>query len=352
MPNIENHLTEKIKTQAIQNPIRLDHYMALCLADEKHGYYTYGDRLGKKGDFITAPEISQLFGEIIAAWLIHHYQQKRLSGQKTSFVEIGAGKGSLMRDILTHIENLAPDIYESASFHIIETSKTFTKIQQETLHDKSVTWHQTIDELPDNFLILWGNEFLDALPIRQFHRYEHQWLETHISFNEKNQQWHFCHNPLTHFLPDYLKNIQADDRQWLEFSPAAIHFCDYLAKYLKQKDGFALFIDYGNTEIVQHTPTLQAVKNHQFANIFDAIGETDLTAHVNFALLNHIFTDYQLNVEFYNQKYFLTTFGICERAEQLITQNPEHAKKITQDLHRLIDDTQMGDLFKIMTINI
>ncbi len=340
-----------------KQPIRLDQFMILALAEPTKGYYQTQDAIGKQGDFITAPEISGLFGDMLTIWLLNIIKDKKPE-QPIVFVEIGAGRGSLMLDICTQLQKLDAKLYHASTFHIIETSQYFTKLQQTRLQSHPITWHQSIDSLPDGFTILWGNEFLDALPIRQFLHDNQQWYETYIAYDSQQQRLQFSHQKLTQPLPYILPNIQLNkdvhniqNGQWFEFSPSALDFCHQLANIIKRNNGAALLIDYGDVHLFRDAPSLQSVQNHHYNHPLQNIGTSDLTAHVNFALLSHIFAEHDFPVSFASQEYFLTALGICTRAERLIDKNPKQSMQINQALNRLIAPDQMGCLFKVMHIN-
>ncbi|MCH9853298.1 MAG: SAM-dependent methyltransferase [Alphaproteobacteria bacterium] len=345
-----NALFQHIKKQ----PIRLDQFMMLALVEPKKGYYQTQDAIGKQGDFITAPEISGLFGDMLTIWLMSIINHKKPK-QPILFVEIGAGRGSLMRDICTQLQKLDATLYQKSSFHIIENSQYFINLQQKRLQSFPIIWHQSIDSLPDGFTILWGNEFLDALPIRQFLYDNQQWHETYIAYDSQQQILQFSHQPLQKPLHYILPNIQLDrdvqNGQWFEFSPSALDFCHQFASIIKKNGGVALLIDYGDEHLFRNAPSLQAVKNHHYSHPLQNIGTSDLTAHVNFVLLNHIFAEHDLPVSFASQEYFLTALGINKRAERLIDKNPKQSQHINQALNRLIAPDQMGHLFKVMAVN-
>ncbi len=344
------NMLEHIKKQ----PIRLDQFMMLALSDAEHGYYQTQNAIGVEGDFITAPEISGLFGDMLTIWLLNIINHKQPQ-QPIVFVEIGAGRGSLMLDICTQLQKLNSNLYDKSSFHIIENSQYFTKLQKTRLASHPIFWHQSIDSLPDGFTILWGNEFLDALPIRQFLYDNQQWHETYISYDSQQQRLQFSHQKLPQPLDTILPNIQLDrdiqNGKWLEFSPSALDFCHRLSSIINKNDGVALLIDYGDEHLLRDSPSLQAVKNHCYSHPLQNIGSSDLTAHVNFALLSHIFAEHDLPINFASQEYFLTSLGICERAKRLIDKNPKQSLQIKQALNRLIAPDQMGNLFKVMSVN-
>ena len=163
-------LARKIKTLIRTNgPISVTDYFALCLADPVYGYYRTRDPFGEAGDFITAPEVSQLFGEMLGVFLVHAWQ-KHGAPEYVRIAEIGPGRGTMMADMLRVISRIAPHLYESATVHLVETSPKLRAVQQETLgmHAARASWHDSFEELPEGFVLLAANELFDAIPIRQF----------------------------------------------------------------------------------------------------------------------------------------------------------------------------------------
>ncbi len=344
MPNF----IESLKQDCAKQPIRLDHYMALCLNRPKQGYYQSRDMFGKKGDFTTAPEISQLFGEIIIAWILWHWQEMKM--EKFALVEAGAGRGSLMLDLLRHGEKICPNFIKAAEIHLIETSPYLRKIQQERLHSYAPTFHETIDTLPEKKIIFLANEFLDALPVRQLYRQGEDWLETYITYNQEKSDLDFCYQKISLPLPVPVPQLKKQDGDWLEFSPQAIHFSQQLANHLSQFQGIALLIDYGTTSPITKQPSFQALSKHTYVDSLADPGNADLTAHVNFSVLDYIFQSYPLKIAFMTQEQFLVNFGIKARAKILCHQNPTRKNDINQALERLTDKNEMGELFKFMII--
>ena len=341
-----NPLKTEIINLCQKQPLRLDHYMKLCLTETDNSYYQSAHIVGRAGDFITAPEISQLFGEIIAAWLIDFWQTEHQSD--FIFVEAGAGRASLMQDILTHAEKICPEFAKKAEIHIIEINPDLQKQQCERLKNYQIHHHDTIETVPEKPMIFLANEFLDVFPIRQFFRKDNDWFETYITYHQEKDRLDFLPIKYNQILP--LPELHPYDGAWLEFSDDAIQFSKKLGQHLQNHKGVALFIDYGGLTPLYDSPSFQALKKHTYVDSLDDSGEADLTAHVNFPIIAHIFENYDLKVEITTQKNFLTNFGIIERANFLIQKNPDHKNEISQALKRLIDPEQMGELFKFMSV--
>jgi NADH dehydrogenase [ubiquinone] 1 alpha subcomplex assembly factor 7 len=304
-------------------------------------YYATRDPLGVAGDFVTAPEISQMFGEIIGLWLADLWS--RAGRPDCNYVELGPGRGTLAVDALRAMRKarLTPDV------HLVETSPVLQKTQAERL--PAATWHEDVTSLPDDrpFLMV-ANEFFDALPIHQLVKSGEGWHERRIA----------CQDTL--FLPVRGKRVpdeivpealrDAAPGSIIESSPASVAIVRVLAKRVVARGGAALIVDYGY-EGPSVGETLQAIKGHGFVNPFDAPGEHDLTAHVDFTTLGAM-AELQGAKVFgpTGQGDFLGVLGIAERAGQLARTQPDRGGEIAEAHRRLTHPTEMGSLFRVMAI--
>lgn len=318
--------------------IDVAHFMSLALAHPQHGYYIKQDPFGKEGDFTTAPEISQLFGEMIAVYLCRSYQTAPFS----HLIEIGPGRGTLMSDILRVIEKLSPEMYKALRITLVETSPYLIKKQQDTLDRHSnIVWESVLelDALNEDYFIL-GNEFFDALPIHQFAKENDLWHERVITLKDDNLVWGL--------VPCDASSIpkQYQDNDFYEYNPYAEECITAIAT----SGARALFVDYGYTTCEGLKDTLQALKNHEYRNVLQNIGDQDLTTHVNFLRLHDLSESLGRKTTVCSQGYFLTHMGIEERTKQLILQNPSQTYSLQKDLDRLIGHDKMGELFKVLTI--
>ncbi|MEM8833373.1 MAG: SAM-dependent methyltransferase [Pseudomonadota bacterium] len=307
-----------------------------------------------KGDFITAPEISQIFGEMIGAWLIDSWIKM---GSPDPFIlcECGPGRGTLMQDILRTAQKTMPFFIEASNIVLMEMSPVLIEQQKEILADYDVQWVHDVAMIPDHApLILFGNEFLDALPARQFEFFDAAWHEKMVDIN-KNGTYHICRNnekidENLHF-PAMLFPPQEGDH--IEVSHEQISFLHEVINNLIKHKGIALFIDYGFT-LPTYGDTLQAVKDHRYIGIFDTPGLCDMTTHVNFAFLGEEIL--KKNMTLFgpvSQAQFLKALGVETRAAQLLENaSGQQREDIASAMTRLIGtDTkkhQMGDLFKVM----
>ena len=340
-----SELAEHIKTQIRDGgPMGLDRYMLECLAHPTHGYYMTAEPFGVSGDFTTAPEVSQMFGELIALWLA---EQWLLMGQpqNTRLVEIGPGRGTLMADALRALSSI-PTMMEQTSVHLVETSPRLKEVQAETLRNHiGIQWHDHINDVPDGPMLLVANELFDALPIRQFVKTDNGWAERHVGLSDDGAfEWQDIACP----APPHMAAPEAKVGDTIEVSPASSALMADISRRIKFQGGAGLIIDYGYYELAT-ADTLQAVKDHDFSNPLEHQGASDLTAHVNFVALKNIAETTGIHVFGpVAQGLFLTGLGIGARANQLITSSPAKADDVLTAKERLVSFEQMGKLFKVM----
>ncbi|WP_169570152.1 class I SAM-dependent methyltransferase [Sneathiella limimaris] len=334
-----------------KGPMPLDEFMNLALMHPEHGYYQRANPLGAKGDFITAPDISQMFGELIGLWCVDCWV-KLGAPNKFILAEVGPGQGTLMQDALRSA-SLVPEFLEAADIHLVEGSRKLQTVQQATLRDYTVTWHQSIQDLPSDLpLILIGNEFLDALPIRQFEATEDCWLERKVALLDT------ALTLVTEPVADVRTNTELPSISGIEkgvifeLPAAAMDVVKDLALRLSNQNGVALFIDYGPMES-GFGDSFQAVKNHKFVDPLANPGSHDLTAHVDFAKLASVAKKQGCSpTPIATQGRFLERLGIEARALSLSRNADEATKKrITEDLKRLVSNSGMGTLFKAFSFH-
>ncbi len=336
---------------AAQGPISVADYMATCLFDPQNGYYTTREPFGQSGDFTTAPEVSQMFGELIGAWLLSTWQAL---GEPFPFTlaEIGPGRGTLMKDVLRTVSKIAPRFLENASIALIETSPRLREIQRKTLGALPVDpeWHDALDTLPRQSLLLVGNELFDALPVHQYVKTDAGWCERMVALDEKGDLIFVA--GAASLSPALLppKSGTAPINTLFEVAPARTAIMEKVADHLGEHGGAALFIDYGHLES-GFGDTLQALRKHAFDDVFAAPGEADLTSHVDFAALSHVAKARGLNAELTTQGEFLLSLGLLERAGQLGAPLNEAGRNELRDaVERLAAPEQMGELFKALAV--
>lgn len=350
-------LADKIKAIIRQNgPISVTDYFALCLADPEHGYYQTREPFGTGGDFITAPEVSQLFGEMIGIFLVHAWQKHRAHKGPIRIAEIGPGRGTMMTDMLRVISRLAPDLYENATVHLVETSDRLASVQAATLsaHQGKIGWHNSFEEVPDGFLLLAANEFFDAVPIRQFIKAGQGFRERMVGLDD-NGELTFAAG-FGGIDPALLPEGHA--RQPIgaiaEIAPARSAIMQAISDRLFNSGGTALFIDYGHLE-PGFGDTLQAVLDHRFDPPLAHPGIADLTSHVDFSALADVARARAQHVNgMMSQGAFLLALGIAERAGLLGRgKDAETQDRIRTAVARLVGDGEgeMGELFKVLAVS-
>jgi SAM-dependent MidA family methyltransferase len=323
-------------------PVSIAEYMTECLFHPEHGYYTTREPFGAKGDFTTAPEISQMFGEIIAAWWLS--ARDAIGMPDMRLCEIGPGRGTLMDDMLRTMHKLTGAL---PPVHMVESSPRLTAMQQTLLskHDAVIRWHSQVSGLPPAPIGIVANELFDAIPIRQFMKTQGRWLERMVYTEEAGAlAFMLGHNELeTTLLPS--NHESAQDGSIFEYAPARMAMMHLMADHLKSHGGFALLIDYGHASSGLGD-TLQAVRAHEYVGIFDRPGESDLTSHVDFEALVRIARSVGLFAsEILTQGEFLLGAGIAQRAAQFPAKAGPRAA-----LDRLTASDQMGSLFKVLAI--
>lgn len=317
--------------------ITVAEYMELCLYHPEHGYYTTHNPIGAEGDFITAPEVSQMFGEMIGVCFMDLWIRMGKPG-KVHLIEMGPGQGTLMADLL---RILRPEMRSALDIHLVEISPALTQIQQQRLPGE-VSWHKNLDEVLNACdrgpVFMVANELFDAFPIEQRVKTPQGWQERQIRVAEDGESLEFIPTP----DPDQIIR---------EFCPQAREVTAKIAACLQKTQGVALFIDYGYLGPAQGD-TLQALRHHQFHPILLAPGQADLTAHVDFSELEKAAKEAGAHV--YGpttQGAFLSEMGIGLRAEGLRKHaGPRDLAQIDRALHRLLDPSQMGNLFKVMAM--
>jgi SAM-dependent MidA family methyltransferase len=349
-------LADKIKAIILANgPISVTDYFSLCLADPEHGYYKTREPFGQSGDFITAPEISQLFGEMLGIFLVQAWQRHG-EPNPVNIAEIGPGRGTMMADILRVVAKLSPALYEAASVHLVETSERLQKVQQQTLiaHKFKISWHDSFDTLPDGFLLLAANELFDAIPIRQFVKTAQGFRERVVGLDTAGDLAFAAGvagiDPV--LLPTAAQT--APLATVFEIAPARDAVMAALSERIRTHGGTAVVIDYGHMA-TGLGDTLQAVRSHQFDPPLAHPGEADVTSHVDFEQLARraIAEGLQINGLTY-QGDFLIALGLAERAAALGRDKAaETQENIRADAERLAGagEGKMGELFKVLVVS-
>jgi NADH dehydrogenase [ubiquinone] 1 alpha subcomplex assembly factor 7 len=344
-------LAERIARQiAGQGPITVADYMAQVLTDPKHGYYMSGDPFGRRGDFITAPEVSQMFGELLGLWCVDTWQRMGAPG-RILLVELGPGRGTLMADAL-RAAKLAPAFRAAVHIHLVEVSPSLRRLQEKTLRGYQVEWHDNLADVPNEPLLVLANEFFDALPIRQFERTLKGWCERMVVLNSMGKLALALSPPAPAakvLVPEALRHAPLGSL--VESSPAALGVAAELGRRLGTKGGAALIIDYGHCES-RTGASLQAVRRHAPHAVLEDPGNADLAAHVDFATVARAAVEMGARAHGpVTQGVFLERLGLTPRAEVLLAAaTPGQARDIEAARQRLTAPDQMGALFKALAL--
>lgn len=345
---LEQEIRDRIRDRG---PVPVSEYMALALAHPEHGYYRKADPLGRDGDFITAPEISQVFGEIIGLWCAVTWQQ---AGRPSPvhLVELGPGRGTLMADAV-RAAGAVPGFMEAAQIHLVETSPALRDRQRYTLRAHAVTWHDAIDMVPGGACLIIANEFFDALPVDQYIRTAAGWRRRCIGLDPLTGRLNFVAGGTPVVTEGLIPRAAeaAPPGSIFEHCPACHKISAAMGARLAAGGIAALIIDYGH-EYQGPGETLQAVRGHGRHDVLADPGDADLTAHVDF----HAVAAAAANagaIPFgpVSQGAFLSALGIEARTEKLAAgRDTTQAKLLHSGCRRLIDTGAMGTLFKVLAL--
>jgi NADH dehydrogenase [ubiquinone] 1 alpha subcomplex assembly factor 7 len=337
----------------LSGPMPVWRYMELCLTHPEHGYYVARDPLGREGDFITAPEVSQMFGELIGLWSASVW---RAAGSPSEFrlIELGPGRGTMMADALRALRVLPP-MYQALSVHLVEINPILREQQKATLHNvRNIAWHNNIDEVPPGPCVILANEYFDVLPVHQVVKRENGWHERTVEIDADGRLvFGAASDPMPGFdvlLPPLVRAAPAgavfEWRPDIEIMKLALR--------VREQNGAALIIDYGHVRS-DAGDTFQAIARHSFVDPLRNPGQADVTAHVDFQALAHAAEDMGANIHGpVSQAEFLKRLGIETRAARLMAKaSPEVAEDITVALKRLIGAGRggMGSMFKVLAIS-
>jgi len=347
-----NALAQKIARMIeATGPISIADYMALCLFDPEHGYYTTRQPFGVDGDFITAPEISQMFGELVAVWVFSAWTAIGRPAPVT-LAEIGPGRGTLMKDMLRTLARLDPGCAGGIRIAMVEASPALAEVQRSALAGCGfdVSWHGSVSSLPAEPLLVVGNELFDAIPARQYVRASDGWRERVIVLSDDGQL-SFAAGAGSldpQLLPPQAAG--APDGAIFEASPARAALMQSLAEHIAGHGGAGLWIDYGHTE-PGLGDTLQALRRHAYEDVLESPGEADLTTHVDFAALARTVRSTGLAAHVTTQGEFLLQMGLLERAGRLGSGADQAGRdRISAAVERLAGPDAMGKLFKVLAM--
>jgi len=344
MSALGDEIKELIRSEG---PISVERYMELALAHPEFGYYMNRDPFGASGDFTTSPEISQMFGELIGLWAAEVWVTMG-SPSPVRLIELGPGRGTLMSDAL-RAARIVPEFRAALDVTLIETSPKLAEIQYETLTHSGapVAWQPSLAEAPEGPAIVIANEFLDALPVRQYVMNAGRWRERIVRIDGAGELAFGVAREAELGLPP-----AGREGDILEINPASHRLIYELSARLARQNGAALFIDYGHT-VSGVADTLQALKDHRPVSVLYEPGDADITAHVDFAAMARsaraggaaVFGPIE-------QGDFLNQLGLESRARALTERSPDRADEFESALRRLSGkgENEMGSLFKAMAI--
>ncbi|KAI7906321.1 S-adenosyl-L-methionine-dependent methyltransferase [Cokeromyces recurvatus] len=372
------HLLDSIK---LTGPLSVSHFMRQVLVNPLSGYYMKGDVFGKKGDFITSPEISQIFGELCAVWYLSEWMRLGRPS-KTQIIEFGPGRGTLMSDMLRTLSQFNYFYETLTDIHLIEASPELRKIQRERLvkgskdedvvrikgtKDKApvetitkdglkISWHDGIEVVPDQWSFVMAHEFFDALPVHLFEKTESEWREILVDIDDTSES-KYNFKPIKSPKPTGIVKLLENDRyanfkegERVEISPDSWGVMDKVAKYLNRNGGTGLVIDYGQDYV--QGDTLRAIKNHKIVYPWSDPGNADLSADVDFSFLKEAIRTGSDLIAYgpITQKDFLQSLGIANRVESLFrkAKDSRTRKTILDGAERLVDPNEMGRIYKVL----
>ncbi|KAK7104723.1 protein arginine methyltransferase NDUFAF7, mitochondrial-like [Littorina saxatilis] len=376
---VMQYLQARIKTTG---PITVAEYMKTVLTSADAGYYMHRDVFGSKGDFITSPEISQMFGEMLGVWCVNEWHNL-YPGQPLQVVELGPGRGTLSQDLMRVFCQFA-DMKDKVSFHLVEISPALSQMQSQLLTDNTkptdlsdsgqgtdgqslgpyrqgttkygppISWYRALEDVPKGISFFVGHEFLDALPVHKFQRTEKGWCEVLVDLKsyentgDKKTPFQFVLSPGRTPATTFLKVSDGDSRDHIEVCPEAGKSVQEVAKRIQQQGGFGLFIDYGHTG--QKGDTFRAFKQHELHDPLVEPGAADLTADVDFAYLKQCVEGVSTFGPI-TQQEFLVNMGIGVRLQMLLQRaKQEDWKSLVTGYDMLTNPTKMGERFKFMAL--
>jgi SAM-dependent MidA family methyltransferase len=347
---LQSEIKKLIKSSG---PMPVWRYMELCLMHPQHGYYLSRDPLGREGDFTTAPEVSQMFGELLGLWAASVWKAIG-SPPVLRLTELGPGRGTMMADAMRAMRVLPP-LYQALSIHLVEVNPVLRKKQQATLSgSRDVSWHDTIDDVPDGPAIIFANEYFDVLPIHQAVKRETGWHERIVEVDDSGKlAFGVAAEPIPRFEVLLSPLVRAAPLGAVfEWRPDTEIM--RITSRVRDQDGAALLVDYGHVRS-DVGDTFQAIARHTFADPLKNPGQADVTAHVDFQALARAADDLGARVHGpVTQGEFLTRLGIETRAMTLMAKaTAEIAEDIAGAMQRLVGGGRggMGQMFKVLAVS-
>ena len=357
-----NYLKEKIikKIKSNKGYIPLDEYIKISMYDKNNGYYIKKNPIGRFGDFITAPEISQLFGEMLGIYIIDYW--KNYIKKNFTIIELGPGRGTLLKDFL-NIGNKYQNYLSKLDLILIEKNNLLKKEQKKTLSNninnlKSIKWFKKINIIPKQETIIIANEFFDCLPIKQLFKFNGNYYEKIVKYNKKIDKLFLdkikikeVKNYKTKIDKTYILNNFIDG-DIIEISFEAKKYIEKISNILLKNNGIFILIDYGNYSATGFS-SIQSIKKHNYSNFLENVGRKDLTYMLDFAYFKKEFVSKKLNTYGpFTQKDFFISLGIKERKNKILKYCSISQKKIIESGYdRIIGKNNMGELYKVLIIS-
>ncbi|MFL2882910.1 MAG: SAM-dependent methyltransferase [Pelagibacteraceae bacterium] len=340
MTIIENIFSRKKK-------LSIEEFVNRTLYKKKIGYYQNKNPFGKDGDFITSPSISPLFSEMIGIWIINFWESLN-KPTNFNFVELGPGNGQMCR-VINDLFQKFPEFYKSINIFLYEKSTTLKKIQKRKINSSKIKWISNFNNLKKGPVIFFGNEFFDAIPIKQYVKKNNIFYEKFVEIQKKNTLGTILKKASKKDTEEILKFKVLKNLNFIEYPKMGFQILNKIIKVVERKKGGILLIDYGYIK-QQKKSTLQSIKNHKKQNFFENIGQSDITSLVNFKLLKEYLHKKDLDVSnIVTQSFFLKRVGILNRAEILSNKMSFRQKAdLYIRLKRLLHPKIMGNLFKVI----
>tara|TARA_Y100000590_G_scaffold445114_1_gene576764 strand:+ start:1978 stop:3039 length:1062 start_codon:yes stop_codon:yes gene_type:complete len=330
-----------------QKSIPIDKFINIALYDKKFGYYIKKNPFGKEGDYITAPLISNLFGEMIAIWCVAFWEYLK-KPKKIFIVELGPGDASLCENLLNTFRNF-DSFYKSVEIKLLEKSTKLKKIQKNKIKNKKVKWIKDINEVKGGPILFVANEFFDSLPIKQIYKNKNMYFEKHVYLSNKKKIKFLLKKANKKLIKNIKKMNFGREGNTIEYPKIGIEYLKLISQKINRYGGSILVFDYGYTSR-KNKDTLQSVKKHSYSYILNEPGKADITHHINYSLFSKILKKNKLQVQkIVSQSEFLQKLGIIERAN-VLSKNMSFKSKadIFYRLQKLLHYKEMGTLFKVL----
>ena len=329
-------------------PIPLDEFISSVLYNKKSGYYSKKIPFGKNGDFITSPGISSLFSELIALWVIslwEHMDKPKIF----NVVELGPGNGKMCKTLLSVFKKF-PIFHNSAKIFLYEKSKTLKNLQQNNLNSEKISWIKNFDKIKKGPVVFLGNEFFDAIPIKQFKKINNILYEQYVGLENKSKIKTFLKKADSKIITELKKYNLLKNQSFIEYPKQGLFELNLIINAIRKRNGGLLLIDYGFLK-QNGKNTLQSVMNHKTNKVFSNIGNADITSLVNFNLIQKYLKKKKIKVNnIVTQEFFLKKMGIMRRAEIVAKKmNFKEKSDLYFRIQRLVNPNQMGELFKFLS---